>query len=417
MAASGTNWAGNVVYRARELAQPTTLDELRAVVVRSAAVRPLGSRHSFNRIADSDGVQVSLGAMPGTVEIDGDRRVVRVGGGLTYGQVAPMLASAGWALPNLASLPHISIAGAVQTGTHGSGARNPSLAQSVIGMEIMRADGEIETLGRDHPELDAHRVGLGALGIVTATELAIEPAFDVAQAVHTGLPWDAAEEHFDEIMGAAYSVSMFTGFADDGVRQVWVKRRTDAETTVVDLEGFGATGATATLHPVPGGDVAAVTPQLDQPGPWHARLPHFRSEFTPSAGEEIQCEYLLRAGDAVDAIRAVRGLSERLADVLYIAEIRRVAADTAWLAPSSGRDSVAIHFTFRRDEAGVAAVLPAIDDAFAPFDARPHWGKVSAMSADRLRAVYPRLADFAAVAHRVDPGGRFRNPYLSDLLD
>ncbi|KQO62122.1 FAD-binding protein [Curtobacterium sp. Leaf261] len=425
----GTNWAGNVEYAARELLEPTSVDELRAAVTAHPQVTALGSRHSFNRIADTDAVQVSLARMPGTVDVDGERSVARVAAGLTHARVAAALDAAGYALPNLASLPHISVAGAVQTGTHGSGVRNPSLASSVVGLEIVRADGTLDVVGdtagghaeRDgsagpSDELDAHRVGIGALGIVTAVHLAVEPSFEVAQTIHTGLSWDAVDAGFEDIMSAGYSVSMFTGFTDDGIRQVWTKRRTDRDDPVVDLEALGARPSTSPLHPVPGSEAAGVTEQGGVPGPWFERLPHFRSSFTPSNGAEIQCEYLLPVADAVPAIHALRAIADRLAPVLFVSEIRRIAADTAWLAPSSGRDSVAFHFTFRRDTEGVAAVLPLIDEALAPFDARPHWGKVTSMTSGRLHEVYPKLADFTAVADRVDPGGRFRNAFLRDLL-
>jgi len=416
MGPAETNWAGNVEYRATGVEHPRNRDELRTAVTGHDRVTPLGSRHSFSRIADTDGVQISLRQMPAIVEIDADRQVARVAAGLTHAEVASRLDAAGFALHNLASLPHISVGGAVATGTHGSGVRNPSLAASVVGIEIVRADGRIETLDRDHPDLDAHRVGLGALGVVTMLDLAIEPRFEVAQTVHTGLDWDTVDAHFDEVMGAGYSVSMFTGYGEEGVRQVWTKRRMDRDEPVVDLAAFGAVPADRPLHPVPGIEPAGVTEGLGRPGPWHERLPHFRSSFTPSAGEEIQCEYLLAVADAVPALHALRALGPALAPVLYGSEIRGVAADTAWLAPSSERDSVAFHFTFRRDPHGVAAVLPLIDDALAPFGGRPHWGKVTAMPASRLPEVYPRLEAFAALANRLDPARRFRNAYLTDVL-
>ncbi|WP_066514939.1 FAD-binding protein [Curtobacterium ammoniigenes] len=413
---AGTNWAGNIHYAASAVIAPTSVDELQRAVTSNDKVTALGSRHSFNRVADTDGVQVTLGAMPAFVEIDESKRVARVAAGLTHAQAAAELDAKGWALANMASLPHISVAGAVSTGTHGSGVRNPSLAQSVVGVEIVRASGDIEAVGADDPSLDAHRVGIGALGVITALHLAIEPRFEVAQTVHTGLGWDVVEERFEEIMSAGYSVSMFTGFGDDGIRQIWTKRRTDRDDPTVDLAALGAVAGVEAIHPVPGSDVAGVTEQQGRPGPWHERLPHFRSAFTPSAGAEIQCEYLLPAADAVDAIANLRAIGAELAPVLYVSEIRRIAADTAWLAPSSERDSVAMHFTFHRDDAAVAAVLPLIDDALAPFDARPHWGKVSSMTPERMHAVFPRLEAFAALADEKDRGGRFRNAFLRAVL-
>lgn len=412
-----TNWAGNVTYRASGLARPTSVAAVQELVSRTPRLTALGSRHSFNTIADTDALQVSLADLPPVLDIDTDRRVVRVAAGMIHSQVAAGLEARGWALANLASLPHISTAGAVATGTHGSGVRNPSLAQAVVGLEIVRASGDRVFVDASTPDgsLDAHRVALGALGVVTAVELAIEPTFQVATTVHLDLPWEAVAAHFDAVVSDAYSVSLFTSFDDRGARQVWVKHRTDEPAPVVDLVALGARPANGPVHPGEN-DPAGVTEQGGVPGPWSERLPHFRSSFTPSTGAEIQAEYLLPAGSAVEALQALRALEPVFAPILIAAEVRTIAADTAWLAPSSERQSVAIHFTFRRDADAVAAAVERIEDVLAPFDARPHWGKVSAASAERLHEAYPRLSDFAALARDLDPTGRFRNAFLARIL-
>lgn len=412
-----TNWAGNVTYRASALASPDSVASLQQLVASTPRLTALGSRHSFNTIADTDAVQVSLAGLPPVLDIDASRQVVRVAAGMTHSQVAAGLEARGWALGNLASLPHISTAGAVATGTHGSGVRNPSLAQAVVGLDVVRASGDVERVDVSSPDgqLDAHRVAIGALGIVTAVELAIVPTFQVATTVHLDLPWEAVFDHFDAVMSDAYSVSMFTSFDDRGARQVWVKHRVDEPAPTVDLVALGARPATGPVHPGEN-DPAGVTEQGGVPGPWSERLPHFRSSFTPSTGAEIQAEYLLPAASAVDALRALRPLQELFAPLLIAAEIRTVAPDTAWLAPSSERQSVGIHFTFRRDAAAVAAAVVRIEEVLAPFAARPHWGKVSATSVDRLHEVYPRLSSFAALARDLDPTGRFRNLFLARVL-
>lgn len=412
-----TNWAGNVTYRASALVRPTSTAELQRLVASTPRLTALGSRHSFNTIADTDAVQVSLQDLPPVLDIDTSRRVVRVAAGMTHSQVAAGLEARGWALGNLASLPHISTAGAVATGTHGSGVRNPSLAQAVVGLDVVRASGELAHVDASSPDgaLDAHRVAIGALGVVTAVELAIEPTFQVATTVHLDLPWDAVAAQFDRVMSDAYSVSMFTSFDDRGARQVWVKHRTDEPAPTVDLVALGARPATGPVHPGEN-DPAGVTEQGGVPGPWAERLPHFRSTFTPSTGAEIQAEYLIPAASAVAALEALRPLEPVFAPILIAAELRTIAPDTAWLAPSSGRQSVGIHFTFRRDAAAVAAAVSRIEEALTPFDPRPHWGKVSGVSVERLHEAYPRLSDFAAVARDVDPTGRFRNAYLARVL-
>lgn len=416
-ATTRTNWAGNVTYRASALERPTSVAALRQLVAATPRLTALGSTHSFNEIADTDAVQVTLAGLPPVLEVDADRRVVRVAAGMTHAQVAAGLEARGWALANLASLPHISVAGAVATGTHGSGVRNPSLAQAVVALEVVRATGDVVRVDASSPDgaLDAQRVALGALGVVTAVELAIEPTFQVATTVHLDLPWDAVLEHFDRVVSDAYSVSLFTSFDDRGARQVWTKHRVDEPAPSVDLVALGARRADGPVHPGEN-DAASVTEQGGVPGPWAERLPHFRSTFEPSTGAEIQAEYLVPAEHAVAAIDALRPLEPLFAPLLIAAEVRTIAADTAWLAPSSGRQSVGLHFTFRRDAEAVAAAVERIEEVLAPFDPRPHWGKVSAASVERLREAYPRLDDFAALARDLDPTGRFRNAFLARLL-
>ncbi|MET3637796.1 FAD-binding protein [Curtobacterium oceanosedimentum] len=416
-ATTRTNWAGNVTYHASALERPTSVAALQQLVAATPRLTALGSTHSFNEIADTDAVQVTLAGLPPVLEIDADRRVVRVAAGMTHAQVAAGLEARGWALANLASLPHISVAGAVATGTHGSGVRNPSLAQAVVGLEVVRASGDVVRVDASSPDgaLDAHRVALGALGVVTAVELAIEPTFQVATTVHLDLPWDAVTAHFDAVMSDAYSVSMFTSFDDRGARQVWTKHRVDEPAPSVDLVAVGARRADGPVHPGEN-DAASVTEQGGVPGPWAERLPHFRSTFEPSTGAEIQAEYLIPAEHAVAALEALRPLEPLFAPLLIAAEVRTVAADTAWLAPSSGRQSVGLHFTFRRDAAAVAETVERIEELLAPFDPRPHWGKVSAASVERLHQAYPRLDDFSALARDLDPTGRFRNAFLARLL-
>jgi xylitol oxidase len=401
-----TNWAGNLTYGAHTLHRPTTTDELQQIVRDASRVRAVGSRHSFNRIADTDEAQVSVADLPVTVSVDESARLVTVSAGLRYGELVEQLDEAGWALPNLASLPHISVAGAIATGTHGSGDRNVSLAGAVAAIRLVRADGELVDVRRGDADFDGAVVSLGRLGVLTHVTLDVVPTFEVRQDLFEHLPWSDVEEHLDAVTSSAYSVSMFTDYTDRGPHQVWTKSRVD-DGPVTEL--FGATLATRELHPLPDVDAGATTRQLGVPGPWWDRLPHFRLEFTPSDGDELQTEYLVPRTDALDAIRAVRGLRERLAPILLVAEIRTIAADTLWLSPSHDVDCVALHFTWRMDVEGVEAFLPSLDDALAPFAARPHWGKVFETTPERLLAAYPRLPEFRELVERWDPHGTFAN--------
>ncbi|MEU2711681.1 FAD-binding protein [Streptomyces sp. NPDC007205] len=407
-----TNWARTITYTAREFHRPRSLDALAALVADSARVRVLGSGHSFNRIADPgpDGVLLSTAGLPRVIDVDTAARTVRVSGGVRYAELARTVHAHGLALPNLASLPHISVAGSVATGTHGSGVGNGPLASAVREVEMVVADGMPATIGRVDPRFDGAVTSLGALGVVTALTLDLEPAYEVEQRVYTELPLEGLD--FDAVMAAGYSVSLFTDWRKPGFRQVWVKRRTDRP--AVDFPW--AAPAAGPLHPVPGMPAQNCTEQLGVPGPWHERLPHFRAEFTPSSGEEIQSEYLLPRSTAVDALYAIDGIRSTVAGVLQTCEVRTVAADTQWLSPAHGRDSVALHFTWVRDEAAVLPVLRRLEEVLDPFDPRPHWGKVFETPSAVLRGRYARLHDFRALVRSVDPSGTFANAFVWDLL-
>jgi xylitol oxidase len=406
-----TNWAGNHTYRAR-IERPRSVEELQELVAREPRVRALGSRHSFTDLTDSDGVLVSLADLPTAVEVDERTRTARVTGRAAYGEVATQLEATGWALANLASLPHISVVGAVATGTHGSGDGNGSLATSVAALEIVGADGELRTVARGDADFDGSVVALGALGVVTAVTLDIEPTYAVRQDVYTGLSWSRLAEALDAVTSSAYSVSLFTRWDDGGIYQVWRKSR-DGD---APDDFFGARPATTTLHMLQGGPAEAVTEQGGVPGPWLGRLPHFRMEFTPSRGEELQSEYLLPRDRASEAIDALRALGARMAPLLQAAELRTVAADELWLSSSYGHDVLGVHFTWLRDVPGVYAVLPAIEEALLPLGARPHWGKCFVAGADELAPLYPRFDDFRALRDRIDPQRTFGNDFLDRVI-
>lgn len=414
---SEKNWAGNYEYRAQRIAQPASLAELREIVTTAPKVRALGSRHSFNDLADTDagGVLVSTAALPAGIRIDADAHTVTVGGGLRYGDLARELQAAGWALHNLASLPHISVAGAIATATHGSGDRNGNLSTAVAGLRILTASGDVVDFARGDTEFPGAAVSLGALGVVTEVTLDIRPTFDARQRLFGGVPWEAVVDRFDDVTSAAYSVSLFTTWDEDAVALAWLKELDGAETAVGD-EFFGAPALTEPRHMIPTMDVRNTTQQLGVVGPWSERLAHFRFEFTPSNGEEIQSEYLVPRARAVEAIRAVRALAPVIAPVLQVSEIRTVAADDLWLSSAYATDVVGLHFTWFRDQAAVEAILPALEAVLLPLGARPHWGKLYLDRDAVVPGLYPELEAFRALADRLDPEGRFRNPALSRLL-
>jgi alditol oxidase len=408
------NWAGNVVFSTGVLRRPRSIPELQEMVAGARQVRALGAGHSFNRIADTPGALISLADLPADITIDEAAATAEVPAGASYAEISPVLAAKGWALPNLASLPHISIAGACCTGTHGSGARLGCLSAQAVAVEFVRADGELVRVGRDDPAFPGSVLTLGALGIMTRLRLAVVPSFAIRQTVWVDLPLAAAAEHFDAIMTSAYSVSMFRDWTRPGlIDAVWLKSLADAP--AADLSAWGARPATAKRHPIPGQDPAPATGQSGIAGPWYLRLPHFSPEFAPSVGNEQQSEYFIPREHGPEALAALARLD--LARSLYVGEIRTVAADGLWLSPCRDRPTVAFHFTWINDDEAVAAGVAAVETALGHLDVRPHWAKVFRMPPEQVRPHYPDLPRFRDLAGRHDPDRKFGNPFLARYID
>ncbi|MBB6628830.1 FAD-binding protein [Nocardioides sp. KIGAM211] len=406
------NWAGNHTFGFRDVLAPTSLEELQIVVAEHRRIRPLGSRHSFTALADGEAA-VTLSSLPEAVTVDAAAGTVTCHGGSTFGALAAHLEPRGHALHNLASLPHISVAGAVSTATHGSGDRNGNLATAVAAVELVTADGELLTLRRGDPGFEGAVVSLGALGVIWRVTLDVEPTYQVDQTVYEGLPWTRVVEDLDAITSAGYSVSLFTDWGPQGA-SAWVKRR-DGDAPAPD-DFHGGVAATAARHPLPGLDGATTTEQLGIAGAWSDRLPHFRMGFTPSHGAEIQSEYHVPRELGGAAIEALRAASDGFRSVLQIGEIRTVRRDDLWLSPQYERDTLSLHFTWVREQAAVEEALAVVEDCLAPFDPRPHWGKLFLPGCRPARS-YPRLADFLALRGRLDPTGKFGNDWLDRHLD
>ena len=411
---SRTNWAGNLTYAAEKLHMPNSVRQAQEIIRKSSSVRPLGSKHCFNAIADSRTEQISLENLDPLMELDTAKNLVTVGGGVLYGELSPYLHERGFAIHNLASLPHISVAGACATATHGSGVTNGNLATAVVALEMISADGEIIRLSR---EADGHKfagavVGLGGLGVVTQMTLAVEPTFDVAQHVYLGLSLDAMQAEFETIMASGYSVSLFTDWQTDEVTQIWVKRRVDTDGPPIESDLYGAMLADRNVHPIISLSAVHCTEQMGVPGPWHERLPHFKMEFTPSSGDELQTEYFVSREDAPEAIEVLRGMGDQVQPLLMISEIRTIAEDDLWMSTCYGKPSVALHFTWHPDWDALQMLLPKLEEALSPFGARPHWGKLFATTPNELHARYPRLDDFRSLLQEFDPNRKFRNDWM-----
>ncbi len=413
------NWAGNYTYSTTRLHRAQSLRDVQAFVTQHDRLRVLGTRHCFNGIADSRDTLLSLRDMARVVGVDPASRTVTVEAGMSYGQLCPELDRQGFALHNLASLPHISIAGACATATHGSGVGNGNLATAVSALEIVTAGGELLKLSRDKDgsTFRGSVVGLGALGVVTAVTLDVEPTFTMRQDVYLNLPMAQVKDHFQDIVAAGYSVSLFTDWQHGRISEVWIKRRVEPGRTLTASPDFhGAARATGNVHPIVELSAENCTEQMGVPGPWYERLPHFKMGFTPSSGKELQSEYFVPRRNAVDAILAVERLRDHVSPHLMISELRAIDADQLWMSPCYRQPSLAIHFTWKQDWESVRKVLPMIERELAPFGVRPHWGKLFTMAPARLQAQYEHCDEFKRLAGRLDPTGKFRNPFLSATL-
>ena len=406
------NWSKNVDFKDREFLQPCSLAELQTIINTHKNVRARGTAHCFNEIANTSSYAINLSKMPKVIEINESKKSVTVASALKYGDLAPVLHREGWALDNLASLPHISIAGSVSTGTHGSGIKNQNLANQVLSIDMITAEGELRHIDRSNPAFPALVVGLGLGGIVYQYELKIEPAFSIRQVIFPQMPMDILRRNFDQIMGTAYSVSYFTDWGPEQTGNLWCKFRD--EETIPESIG-GVISADKKYHPIPTVDPVACTEQFGLPGEWFQRLPHFKLDFTPSVGEEIQSEFFIDRKDAAEAIETISRLAREITPILWITEFRTIAADEFWLSGAYQRDTFAIHFTWKKDDA-IYPVIKKIENALRPLNYRPHWGKVFTADAEYLRSVYPKMEEFKALTKALDPTKKFENSYTRENL-
>ena len=413
------NWAGNLTYNTSNVFYPRKVEEAQEWIKKSGRLRCLGTRHCFNSIADSKFGLISSRELNQVVGLDTAARTVTVEGGIKYGELCPWLDQKGYALHNLASLPHISVAGSVSTATHGSGTGNGNLATAVNALEMITADGNLRHFSRagDGDKFLGVVVGLGVFGMITKVSLDIQPAFQMRQNVYQKLPFDQLKDHFEEIMSAGYSVSLFTDWQGDTLNEVWIKTRaSDSRNYNERPVFFGAKAATVNLHPIAELSAENCTPQLGVPGPWYERMPHFKMGFTPSSGKELQTEYFVPRTRAVEAIFAVRKLADKIGPHLFISEIRCIAADNFWMSSCHNQASVAIHFTWKQEWEAVSRLLPLVEQALTPFEPRPHWGKLFTLSPKALDSRYEKLRDFKKLAAAYDPTGKFHNEFLDAAI-
>ena len=412
------NWAENFEFSTANVHYPKTVEEVQALVKKCEKLRVLGSRHSFNRIADSKDNLISFQNLNKIISLDKEKNQVTVEGGIKYGELCAYLHENGYALHNLASLPHISVAGTIATATHGSGVGNGNLSKGVAAIEFINAKGELVQFSKEtDPDFFGAVVGLGGFGPVTKVTLDLLPTFEVAQVVYMDMPMEALKENFQEIMGAGYSVSLFLDWKSNNVNEVWVKRRLiPGEKMDFPEEFFGAKQAKVHMHPVQEMSAESCSEQLAIPGPWYERLPHFKMEFQPSAGKEFQSEYFVPMENGYEALMAVKEMSEQISSHLFISEIRSIKADDLWMSTCYERDSVAIHTTWKQEIPEVMALLPQMEAKLDRFDPRPHWAKLFTITSEKLQARYSKIQEFKSLLAEHDPQGKFRNGFLDEHL-
>jgi xylitol oxidase len=413
------NWAGNLEYSTDRLYAAGSIEEVAAIVKKYSRIKVLGTRHCFNRIADSKDNFISLKTLNKVISIDTAKQTVTVEAGINYGQLCPLLEEKGFALHNLASLPHISVAGACTTATHGSGVKNGNLSTAVRAIEFVTSDGQTHLLqhDKDGEKFNAAVVGLGGIGVITKLTLAIQPSFKMRQDVYEHLPMSQLKDHFNEIAGAGYSVSLFTDWQSDKINEVWIKSKVNTgENFKYGADFFGAKAAAKNMHPIADLSAENCTEQMGVPGAWYERLPHFKMGFTPSSGVELQSEYFVPRQHAVEAIQAVARLGKQVGQHLLISEIRTIEADNYWMSPCYRQPSVTIHFTWKQDWPAVQKLLPVIEKELAPFHAKPHWGKLFTMPPAHLASLYEKLPAFRQMLKQYDPTGKFRNDFLNTYI-
>ncbi len=414
-----TNWAGNLTYGTTNVLTPNSVEQVQEFVKRLAKLRALGSRHSFNTIADSNESLISTSALNKIIALDKTANTVTVEAGIKYGELCQYLHENGYALHNLASLPHISIAGACATATHGSGVLNGNLATPVAAIEFVNANGEVITLSRrkDGETFDGAIVSLGALGIVTKMTLDLLPTFNMQQVVYRNLPMRTLENNFEAIMSSGYSVSLFTDWRNRNINEVWIKSRVEGnKLNSFAPEFYGAQLATKNMHPIEDQPAENCTEQMGVSGVWYERLPHFKMGFTPSAGKELQAEYFVPFERGYEALMAVEKLHEKISPHVFISEIRAVAADDFWMSPCYKKKCAVIHTTWKQDVGAVMNLLPLVEQQLAPFNPLPHWAKLFTLAPPVLQSRLEKLADFKQLANQYDPKGKFRNEFLEKNL-
>jgi L-gulonolactone oxidase len=424
------NWTGDQACRPAAVAVPANREDLAAAIVAAAdagrKVSVAGSGHSFTEAALTDGTLIHLGALSGVLEADAASGLVKVGGGTVLGDLGEELARLGLAMENLGDIDRQTIAGAISTGTHGTGARLRNLSAQVEAIELVLGDGSVRELSAAaEPELlRAARVGLGALGAISAITLRCVPAFTLRR-VDEPLPREQVLEEFEQLAAAHDHFELFT-FPYSDLALVLERDRTGepprprgraaAFLNDVVLENWALEALSASGRALPAaipalsrlaGRLASGGTTVDRSD--RVFVNERRVRFT-------EMEYALPRQHGPEAARRViEWVRSHRYPVFFPIEMRVSAGDDALLSPAHERDSayVAVH-QYRGME--WRPYFEAVEEIMSSYGGRPHWGKRHFQTAATLAPLYPRWADFAAARDELDPGRVFANEYAQRVL-
>ncbi|MFI9274734.1 D-arabinono-1,4-lactone oxidase [Kitasatospora sp. NPDC052896] len=426
-----SNWAGNQSAEPSRVVAPASTEELAAVVRQAAeegrTVKAVGSGHSFTAIASAgDGVLVRPDGLTAVRELDRAAGTVTVESGLPLARLNRVLAAAGLSLTNMGDIEAQTVAGATSTGTHGTGRDSGSLAAQLTAVELVLADGTVRHCSRtEQPELfQGARLGLGALGVISALTFAVEPAF-LLTAHEQPMGWSEVLARFDELSTVNEHFEFYWFPHTD---RCSTKRNNRSQGPAAPLPAVRAwldddllsntvwEGACRVGRAFPRGipAIAAVASRA-----WSERTytdTAYKVFTSPRKVRFVEMEYAVPREAAVGVLRELKALVER-SDwrISFPVEVRTAPADDLWLSTASGRDTVyvAVHLYRGTAERGY---FTAVEQLMTAHQGRPHWGKLHTRDADHLAGAYPRFADFTALRDRVDPERRFTNDYLRRVL-
>ncbi|MFD3616096.1 D-arabinono-1,4-lactone oxidase [Streptomyces sp. NPDC058676] len=424
------NWGGNVAARPAREVTPASVEELSEAVRRAAEdglkVKAVGTGHSFTSIATTDGVLIRPQLLTGIRNIDRDAMTVTVEAGTPLKRLNVALAREGLSLTNMGDIMEQTVSGATSTGTHGTGRESASIAAQIKALELVTADGAVLACSeKENPEVfAAARIGLGALGIVTAITFAMEPVF-LLTAREEPMPFDRVVAEFDELWAENEHFEFYWFPHTDSTNTKRNNRSAGPERPVGQLAGwfedeFLSNGVFQAAQWV-GRAAPATIPTIAQisskalSARTYTDIP-YKVFTSPRRVRFVEMEYAVPRASVTEALRELKTMVDRSGlRVSFPVEVRTAPADDITLSTASGRDSayIAVHMV---KGTPYQAYFTAAERILTAYEGRPHWGKVHTRDAEYFAGVYPRFGEFTALRDRLDPERRFQNDYLRRVL-